>query len=123
MLLNTGTEISRSRVGNDALKEVKDKPTMHLNLYGMLESEQRSLVLHEFGHALGLDHEHQRSDFWNKLRKFTIGEEKMKSGNNGQCAKAGEEHFKKEYTDEKGQICIPNKEESKYDPKSIMHYW
>ena len=90
---------------------------MYLNLVGKSEADQRSLVLHEFGHALGLDHEHQRSDFWRILGRFTIGKDKMRSGNGGRCAKAGDEHFKKEY---RGQI---QREESKYDPNSIMHYW
>ena len=94
---------------------------MYLNLYGKSESEQRSLVLHEFGHALGLDHEHQRSDFWDKLEKFTIGEDKMKNGNNGQCAKAGKEHFRKKYADDGERF--PKKVETKYDSNSITHYW
>jgi hypothetical protein len=28
------------------------------------------LVMHEFGHALGLQHEHQRGDLWSCIRDF-----------------------------------------------------
>ena len=36
------------------------------------------IVIHEFGHALGLGHEHQRSDFW-ELTKPYIDVTKMKN--------------------------------------------
>jgi hypothetical protein len=69
-------EGSWSALGTDALIEEyfpKDRPTMN---YGWLttastEEEYSHVVLHEFGHALGMIHEHQnpgaRSGFrWNK---------------------------------------------------------
>ena len=112
-----GSEHSRSFVGNDALQvKNKSKPTMYLNLFGKSEADQRSLVLHEFGHALGLDHEHQRSDFWIILEKFTIGKKEMEDGDDG-CAKAVAEHFKKDYQGRVGS------QQTEYDPQSIMHYW
>ena len=105
-------------MGNDALLvKNKSKPTMYLNLFGKSEADQRSLVLHEFGHALGLDHEHQRSDFWKVLERFTIGKKKMQDGDDGQCAKAVAEHFKKDY---QGRVGL---QQTDYDPQSIMHYW
>jgi serralysin len=64
---------SWSQVGNDALDRriAPDQPTMN---YGWLtratpNDEVRRVVLHEFGHALGLVHEHQNpggSIPWNK---------------------------------------------------------
>ena len=99
---------------------------MVLNLYMLTASEQESMVLHEFGHVLGLDHEHQRaSGFWNVLErkdddgdwKFIIGKKKMKNGNKGQCVKACDAHFRASFRSPDGT------EESKYDSKSIMHYW
>ena len=95
----------------------KAEPTMYLNLFKKSEADQRSLVLHEFGHALGLDHEHQRSDFWKVLERFTIGKKRMQDGDDGQCAKAGEEHFKME---NEGGVAP---KQTAYDPQSIMHYW
>ncbi len=54
-----------SMVGSQAMT-VQDvsKPTMTLSLKGLDPNMQKFLVMHEFGHALGLIHEHQRSDFW-----------------------------------------------------------
>ncbi len=60
---------------------------MCLSLLYMSDKYKMSYVLHEFGHALGLDHEHQRSDFWDILGqkdgpgeddyRFIIGEAQM----------------------------------------------
>ena len=109
-----------SKVGADAARVPKGKHTMALNLKvnGMKDEEKRSMVLHEFGHALGLDHEHQRSDFWDILDakdqqgscKFIIGRELMLK--NGACL----QHFKE-------VASIEHHIRSPYDPTSIMHYW
>ncbi len=108
---------SWSKVGSSALSADKNEPTMVLNLYGMTKAEQRSMVLHEFGHALGLDHEHQRSDFWDVLEPLTIGESLMKSGDGGKCQSACDAVFRAE-------LNVPHEsEKSVYDPASIMHYW
>lgn len=62
---------SWSYIGTDALLVPSNKPTMN---YGWLrrdtsDTEYRRVVLHEFGHALGLIHEHQNPETdipWNK---------------------------------------------------------
>ena len=62
---------SWSYIGTDALLVPRRKPTMN---YGWLKpetkaSEYQRVVLHEFGHALGLIHEHQNPTVdipWNK---------------------------------------------------------
>ncbi len=53
------------------------KPTMVLDLtdefIAVTKTKnqcRRSLVIHEFGHALGLEHEHQRSELWQVLSKY-----------------------------------------------------
>jgi serralysin len=62
---------SWSTVGTTCRRVPKDRPTMN---YGWIdadspEEELRSVVLHEFGHALGLIHEHQNPEGgikWNR---------------------------------------------------------
>ena len=71
---------SSSAVGTDALDEThfpKFKPTMN---FGWLKSatadeEYERVVLHEFGHALGLIHEHQNPDGkleWKKDEVYSV---------------------------------------------------
>ncbi|XP_064387310.1 uncharacterized protein LOC135335654 isoform X6 [Halichondria panicea] len=108
-------EISWSKVGTAATWETdKKKPTMVLNLYGMTKADQRSMVIHEFGHALGLDHEHQRSDFWDVLKRFIIPKSDMEDG--VKCKKACPAVFRSDNNDAPSYG-------SEYDPDSIMHYW
>lgn len=62
---------SWSYIGTDALGIAKDQPTMN---YGWLtptssDDDYSSVVLHEFGHALGMIHEHQHPEVgipWNR---------------------------------------------------------
>ncbi len=62
---------SWSYIGTDALGVSKDKPTVNfgcLNDY-LPERDYKQIVLHEFGHVLGLIHEHQSPTIkidWNK---------------------------------------------------------
>lgn len=55
---------SWSYIGTDALLIDKDKPTMNYSWVSdqTPEEEVKKIVLHEFGHVLGLPHEQQRSD-------------------------------------------------------------
>jgi serralysin len=62
---------SWSKLGACAIGVSKMHPTMNFGwlLTGLGEEDYRAVVLHEFGHALGLIHEHQREDAemdWNK---------------------------------------------------------
>ncbi len=120
------TVTSWSKVGTAATWQTDvTKPTMVLNLYGMTKAQQKSMVIHEFGHALGLDHEHQRSKFWDVLEKkdeegqyqFIITKKRMKSGDGGKCACACDAVFRANHEAPDGT------EESEYDSDSIMHYW
>ncbi len=99
------SNVSQSYVGQDAQTHQSDW-TMQLNLYSMDERDQKSYVLHEFGHALGLEHEHQRSDFWVLLEDLLDYDPRGL----GQYSS---------FMFEKGV----NRLQTEYDPDSIMHYW
>ena len=99
-----------------------DKPTMTLNLSDQKCPEKflRHLVIHEFGHALGLEHEHQRSDFWEVIERFMDLKRMKDDPRFGKSKKEKEAYFGRGYLE------IPHKGdrlESPYDPDSIMHYW
>ena len=85
---------------------------------------KKSLVIHMFGHALGLGHEHQRLDFWNGIRKY-IDFKRMESDprvndcffNKNELLNPGKKSGGKQGTSPKS---TPVK--SNYDPDSIMHF-
>lgn len=54
-------DVGRSLIGTDALAAPAFEPTMWLGT-NYTEPNYESLVIHEFGHALGLLHEHQHPD-------------------------------------------------------------
>ena len=70
-----------SKVGMQVTTTSTDpkKMTIKLNLADLNEEPelQESIVIKQFGHALGLKNEHQRSDFWNVIGKY-LNVEKMK---------------------------------------------
>lgn len=58
-----------SYIGTDAKTVSLDEATMHFGWLSTDERENRRVILHEFGHALGLIHEHQSPSIkinWNK---------------------------------------------------------
>ena len=104
-----------SKVGTDANSVPPNQPTMNFTFGENYPLDfQRYLVIHEFGHVLGLQHEHQRSDFWNVASKF-LDPAKMQNDP------------RMRFTNFIRDIWELNSEEgekmSKYDPDSIMHYW
>ena len=110
-------------VGMDA-QTVEDfkEPTMVLSLRNFPVSTQRSLVIHEFGHALGLEHEHQRSDFWDVVGDYFDRDKMMKDPRVARgsisATRAGFERdwFAVKPSNQEGVL------QSEYDPESIMHY-
>ena len=86
---------------------------MCLNLQKGNNDYKTHIVIHEFGHALGLEHEHQRSCFWSIASKFLdVGRMKadpLLSGTNID-----------DYLERQTQGV---EYETEYDPDSVMHYW
>ena len=99
-------------VGPLAIRVQNDAPTMSLNLGIGDDAYKRYQILHEFGHAMGLMHEHQRPKFKHAARMFidfsAMEEDVLRMG------------FPT-------IDWMPNandyKQDKKYDPDSIMHYW
>ncbi len=98
---------SWSMMGTDAENITKYEPTMVLGLKKGRNSYNEHIVIHEFGHALGLEHEHQRSKFWSVAEKF-IDKKKMKDDIDIVNYLVSD------------QIGAGSEE---YDPDSVMHYW
>ena len=99
-------------VGTDAFTKVRgiEKPTMVLNLKGFHPDLQKSLVIHEFGHVLGLEHEHQRPDFWDVVKKHLdkermLADPRVSESDWFESKDAGVNMY------------------SDYDPLGIMHFW
>ena len=86
---------------------------MNLNLSVNDDRYKRHSVIHEFGHALGLRHEHQRSDFWENIESCI---DKAKMIEDLKCSEA---ELETNWTSQH----FPNTTRSEYDPESIMHYW
>ena len=105
-----------SMVGTEAMgKEI----TMVLDLNQHSSDKQRSLVIHMFGHALGLEHEHQRPEFWEVLGKH-LNLEKMKKDLRSQSGDEDDSEFERLWMVKKR---VSDTSEYKYDPASIMHFW
>lgn len=106
---------SWSMVGTDAHYTSSSKATMN---FGWLtdhssEEEIRRVVLHEFGHALGLHHEHQHptnSIPWNKSAVYDYY-----ARHNGWDRYRVDAQVFQRYS-------VTRTQYSQYDPSSIMHY-
>lgn len=96
-----------------AAKEVPiDSPTMHINLIGQTADELNHAIRHEFGHALGLNHEHQHPDHTVKWNVKKVVEDAAKLGVNEAEAEANILAV---------LDCVTTLR-STYDQKSVMHY-
>ena len=87
-------------------------PTMQLVLLRGQENFNKHTVIHEFGHALGLLHEHQRSYFWG-VASIYLDKKKMKEG-----LVMNDEDFKRDYEEK-----VEGIRSQEYDSDSVMHYW
>ena len=107
------------KIGNKAKRVESDQPTMWLNLHsgGIDDSFKKHLVVHEFGHALGLGHEHQRSDFWKILKPY-LNEKEMKQELSVRFGVDGDQ-FERDW----GRKTSTKVKKTAYDSGSVMHYW
>ena len=106
-------------VGMDAEKVADfNEPTMVLSLKGFTKTQQKSIVIHEFGHALGLEHEHQRSDFWDVVGEFFDQDKMMKDPRVNRPSQSGSASgFNRDWSADLQWVG-----DGEYDPDSIMHY-
>lgn len=108
-----------SYVGKDCLRVESDAATMNL---GWLDhrsenglSDEGSVIVHEFGHVLGLVHEHQSKNFPYKWNRAAVYKELQGYPNNWSEDMIEENIFK--------IFNSSNSVASEYDSKSIMHYY
>ncbi len=117
--MHTDVEGSWSAVGTDCRKVKKDKATMMLDLKNYPRDFQKYLIVHQFGHALGMEHEHQRQDFWNAIKKH-IDKDKIKNdrniGNYRTVEAIERDWFPLETKSHRESV-------KEYDPQSVMHWW
>ena len=92
----------------------KEKPTMSLNFRSMNEQEIKAMVIHQFGHALGLGHSLMRPEEWEDIKEY-VDIQKMAMESHGQYS---EDIFEREWTGKgmEGEV------EVNYDEKSVMQY-
>lgn len=104
-----------SLIGTDASHMPQYKPTINFGWFNKLmpEAEYRATILHEFGHALGLLHEHQHPQGgipWDKSKLYPFYLRTQ-----GWDQAMVDQQVLGHYNTNKTQY-------TRYDPYSIMHY-
>lgn len=106
-----------STVGNSCKTEPRERPTMNFNAARMRRSNAavaRGVVLHEFGHALGLIHEHQHPQTPLEFNRRQVIADVSRPPNNWSEAKIERNIFAPAIAGETNA--------GVYDPDSIMMY-
>ena len=109
----------KSLIGKRAESTKHDEATMWLDLLHIGcggDNYKKHVVIHEFGHALGLGHEHQRSDFWKLIERYINIEEMKKDPGLSNEPLSFQTNWGSDQESIKGECTT-------YDPNSIMHYW
>lgn len=107
-----------SVIGNNALLVEAPDPTMRLSPDLRAPAFFAANVMHEFGHALGAEHEHLHPESnipWNKPAVYA---------SHGVAEDADEDDYARQSVDERyfNLLDAGSFDYSPYDPKSIMHY-
>ena len=104
-----------SLIGTDASQAPQNKPTMNFAWINsrIPESEYRAAILHEFGHVLGLLHEHQHPKGgipWDKPKLYAYYQRTQ--------------GWQPDRVDEQvlARLNSTRTQYTRYDPASIMHY-
>ena len=71
----------------------------------------RATIVHEFGHVLGLGHEHQHPNYWNVIKKF-VNMDYMR-----ESLGLGKEKFNEQWAS-----VTSRSPDTHYDEESVMHY-
>ncbi len=105
---------SWSKVGTDALSVAQDRATMNFGWFdeNTSESSFSRTTIHEFGHALGIKHEHQNPTVGIKWNKEKVYADMAESG--WDKAKVDHNIFRK-YSRDHTEYC-------NHDPASLMNY-
>jgi len=95
---------------------------MILNLGEVTDNMKKNQVIHQFGHVLGMPHEHERSDFWSIVERH-VDKRRMEKRYREQL-KGSRDHQDKEFSYEKQWKKIKHQKHPLcYDPHSVMHAW
>ena len=107
------------KVGTAATRVSAGDPTMWLNLKSPDDcpSFYKRIIRHEFGHALGLKHEHQSPNAPQLTNQETLREYLRQSN-----PSFTSEQIEKKIRTQWAVLAGGASQKSRYDPESVMHY-